>query len=378
MAACCRSAGVVAIALMLLGTTGISAAKKSRKDERGSELTAEQKAELARVSIVRYQDATGTRNFGYMPDSLTEAIDKSLQLRFEYKREDPDKTEGAVTAFKIKNPQLNAQSAADFCKINKTDILIYGDFTFDGLTNEIVVNTYISLGAASKFRHIEERRNPVNATIFKLADLVADDIVRNLTEIAKEQSPEKLGAKLRKDEKLELKKIRTTAWSETNWNFTPGFSILVPLNSSFSGYRTPQPMMSLLAERRLFRGLYFGLQGSVLPARISNIALDFFTAAAFAAYHWQLSARWDIFVQAGAGYYTGRYYNNTTCYSNCTANSTGETFPINNPYFMARSGFNFLIFSWLSLGIFGQGDLFYDKPTPLYFAGGGASIGVHF
>lgn len=369
--------------ILLLAYHAASAAprKKNSANERGNVETNTEKPDLARVSIVRYEDITGTKNFGYMPDSLTEAIDKSLQKRFEYLREEPEKTDAAIVLFRKKNPQLNADSAADFCKKNNTDILIFGDFAFDNLTNEIVVRTSISLGSASKFRALPERRNPVNATIFKLADLVADDIVRNLTEIAKEQAPDKQaksGIQGKKEEKLELKKTTTTAWSETNWNITPGLTVLLPLNSSFAGNRVPQGMLSLAAERRLIGGLYAGMRGSGMSVKVSSISIDLFTASAFLAYHWQLSARWDLFAELGAGYYTGKYFNNATCSSNCTAGGGGESFKINNPYFSARAGANFLIFSWLSLGLFGQGDIFYDKPTPLYFGGGGASVGFHF
>ena len=351
--------------------------KNKAANERGN---VEDKPDLARVSIVRYADVTQTKNFGYMPDSLTEAIDKSLQIRFEYRREEPEKTDAAMALFRKKNPQLNAETAADFCRKNKTDILIYGDFSFDALTNEIVVKTSISLGSTSKFRALPERRNPVNATIFKLADLVADDIVRNLTEIAKEQAPEKQAKSggNNKADKIELKKTTATAWSETNWNITPGLTILLPFNSSFAGNRVPQGMLSVSAERRLWGGFYAGLRGTAMSVKVSSISMDLFTASAFFAYHWQLSARWDLFAQLGAGYYSGRYYNNSTCLTNCTAGSGGESFKIQNPYFNARAGANFLIFSWLSLGLFGEGDIFYDKPTPLYFAGGGASIGFHF
>ncbi|MFO1472793.1 MAG: hypothetical protein U1F27_17375 [Turneriella sp.] len=263
--------------------------KNKAANERGNIASQADKPDLARVSIVRYADVTGTKNFGYMPDSLTEAIDKSLQIRFEYRREEPEKTDAAMALFRKKNPQLNAETAADFCRKHNTDILIYGEFSFDALTNEIVVKTSISLGSTSKFRALPERRNPVNATIFKLADLVADDIVRNLTEIAKEQAPEKQAKSggNNKADKIELKKTTATAWSETNWNITPGLTILLPFNSSFAGNRVPQGMLSVSAERRLWGGFYAGLRGTAMSVKVSSISMDLFTALGLFAYHWQ-------------------------------------------------------------------------------------------
>lgn len=331
---------------------------------------------LARVSIVEYSDNTGTRNFGYMPNSLTEAIDKSLQLRFEYLRESPAKTEIAMKNFRATTRELNAETAAAFCKQNGTDILIFGSFAYDPGSRNLTVKTSISLGAADRFRVLPERHNPVNATIFRLADHVADDIVQALTEIAREQAAAGENQKAVQGEKIELKKIKDTTWKDTNWNIAPGFGVTIPLNSSFSGYRNLSPMPNLLAERRLLNKIYVGVMGSFLEVKASNLGLETVQAAGLLAYHLHLMNRWDIYVMAGAGYYYGKYYNNSSCSGNCTA--TSESFSIQNPYFVARAGVNFLILRWLSAGLFGQADMFYDRATPLNYGGGGMQVGVHF
>lgn len=375
-----RYAFFILLGYAAYSTLPLQAAKKARgqiADERGAVQTNQLSADLARVSIVRYGDMTGTKNFGYMPDSLTEAIDKSLQVRFEYRREEPEKTEAAIHAFRKKNPELTADTAATFCRRNGTDILIFGDFSFDAMTNEIIVRTSISLGSASKFRALPERRNPVNATIFKLADLVADDIVRNLTDIAREQAPTKQ-AKGKKEEKIELRRAQVTAWAETNWHIAPGFSLLMPLNNSFAGNRLLQGLVSLSVERRVRGGWYIGLGANYMPLKVSSISINVAAAAGLLAYHLQLGTRWDLFLAAGAGYYAGTYSNSAVCTTACTSLNSADSFRIYNPYFTARTGANFLIFSFLSFGIFAHGGLLYDKPNPLYFAGGGATVGFHF
>ncbi len=191
------------------------------------------KADLARVAILSYQDLTGVKNFGYMPGSLTEAIDSSLQSRFDYVREEPAKSE--ATAAKYRTPGaagFTPETAAEFCKINKTDILIFGSFTFDAMTNEIVVQTSISLGRKNKFRKLQERRNLVNATIFKLADKVADDIVQALTEIAKERETDKLPDEKKTKEKIELKKEKPESRIWATIGFPYMKSLPFPNNSN--------------------------------------------------------------------------------------------------------------------------------------------------
>lgn len=202
----------------------------------GSQLTAEAKKHLARVAILTFEDNTGTRNYGYLPQSLTEAMDKSLQGKFEYLREDPTKSEAARQSFAVKG-LYDAEQAADFCRAHGFDIVIYGSFTLDRKTREIVVTTYVSLGKKDKFRRLKERKNPTDATIFSLAEKVADDIVTEMTGVARSQSNEKNPQP--ETGKLELKKEEVTSWDNRRW--------LIAFEAGFTG--------SLKTENNLKNGL---------------------------------------------------------------------------------------------------------------------------
>ena len=43
---------------------------------------------LATVALPTYIDATGSKNYGYLAPSLTDAIDASMQQKFDYARAD--------------------------------------------------------------------------------------------------------------------------------------------------------------------------------------------------------------------------------------------------------------------------------------------------
>lgn len=333
--------------------------------------------ELAHVSIVRYEDKTLGKNFGYMPDSLTEAIDKSLRQRFEYIREDPQRTAVTIAEFRKKHGRLDADGAIDFCRLNKSDILIFGSFEFDAQKNEIIVHTSISMGVQVNFRDLAVRRNAVDASIFGLADLVADDIVKTLIEIAKEQVSQKATVSQNK-EKMQLYRSEVVTWVEPNWNLFFGAAGAVPINSFFTNYRTPQPAFSLLIERRLYRRFFAGLTAGATRVRAAQASIDLYQAAAVLGYHYYLSNRWDLFVLGGAGYYAGQYKNNSSCTALCPGLGASESLVIYNPYFSARLGINFLALSWLSISAFAQIDAFFDRPSPLYFPGAGLAVGSHF
>ena len=83
----------------------------------------------------------------------------------------------------------------------------------------------------------------------------------------------------------------------------------------------------------------------------------------------------------GGGYYFGKlsvYSNcsssNTSCYS---AGGTSTNEQVKNPFFMARSGIHFLIFSFLSLGVEAEWRMLYDS-KPVQTVGGALSLSVVF
>lgn len=155
---------------------------------------------LAKVAILTYEDETATKNFGYMPNSLTEAIDKSLQKKFEYEREDPKKSEAARKLIKPERSLHRQRSRSLLHEERCTDSGVR-QFTYYVANRQIVVETVISLGSEEKFRKLKERTNPTDATIFALADKVADDIVAEMTAIAKEQQEKEGKAKEQKQVK---------------------------------------------------------------------------------------------------------------------------------------------------------------------------------
>lgn len=370
------SARILVFGLLYSGATGIYAIRKAQRRDGTPESIKEDKSNLARVAIVRYEDKTGSKNFEYMPDSLTDAIDKSLQRRFEYQRENPQKTAAAISAFKRKHPEIDADDAVDFCRMHKTDILILGRFEFDAARNEIVVKTSISMGVQVFFRKLKDRHNPVDATVFGLADLVADDIVQMLVEIARDQVQKKNAGN--KEEKLQLYRSQVVTWVEPNWNVFAGGVASLPLNPSFVNYRTIQPQLSLLLERRVYRKVFLGISVDAARTRAAGLGMDLFAGAALIGYHWHIANRWDLFVLMGGGYYWGKYTNTVACSAMCSNTAGSESLSIYNPYATSRLGVNFLMLHWLSLSLFVQGGMFFDKPTPLYFAGGGLAVGLHF
>lgn len=263
---------------------------------------------LARLGILMYEDETGTKNFGYMPASLTEAIDKSLQRKFEYIREEPADSEGNRRAIKAIG-MFDPKDAAIYCSKNNVQILIFGKFNFDAASKQLVVSTYISLGT-DKFRTLKERRNAADATIFSLADRVADDIVAEMTLIAKEQRAAGKGSDSPAGGKTELAKIVEINWAFKNYHVYGGLGAASPVGDIKDTMQSGL-LLSVSGKYLFWKGLYGSLNAHIFTSKFKNttggeksfsafpITAAFGYAIVFGSERW----RWDIDVGAGFASY---------------------------------------------------------------------------
>ncbi|HRP68633.1 MAG TPA: hypothetical protein PLY93_03810 [Turneriella sp.] len=304
---------------------------------------------LARVAILTYEDETHTNNFQYMPGSLTEAIDKSLQTKFEYRREEPTKSQAARQKLKP-HGLLNAQEAVLYCKNNDVQILVFGRFQYDARRREIIVDTYISLGSVESFRHLKVRRNPTNATIFTLAERVADDIVAEMTLIAKEQG-ERTSKPQTENEKITLEKETPVTWTPKLYFVTVGMGGVQPLAALKDVYPAtliPSVSFNRLVWRNFYTGIFSGLfqfkgqetQNVNFRSSLTTLATTFNVG-----YAWFFGKdRWRVNTEFGAGYYGSKFLVESE-----SANIYSRMF--SNPVLRASTSLHFLIFSALSIGV---------------------------
>lgn len=319
---------------------------------------------LARVAILTYEDDTGTKNFGYMPNSLTEAIDKSLQQKFEYVREDPAKSDAARR--KIKSTGiLNATEAAQYCARNDVQILVLGQFKYDAAKKQIVVDTYISLGSKENYRALPERRNPTDASIFGLADKVADDIVAEMTKIAKEQ---KLNAgkatAAQKGEKLELEKQIPVVWAFKDFTANLSVGVVSPIDDLKEPYSSAGSI-AVSAKRLVWRGMYAGafMQFFKLNSRETQSASFSSSLTAIPltlnlGYSWFFwSDRWRFDVELGGGYYGGKFAVNSG------GNSSGDIYSktFSNPAARSAVALHWLFLQNVSFGLEFGSVVLFDK-----------------
>lgn len=368
--------------LLLSLATPLFAAKKGGKAAKAAPETAS--AEAARVAILLYEDKTGTKNFEYMPGSLKEAITNSMHEKFEFNEVDAAKV--APTAEQIRKTNkgvIGAKEAAEICRKADIDILIFGSFTFNERTNSIEIATNISLGSTDKFRTLQPVQNKVDSTIFGAADKVATDIVAEITKIAKEQQEARgKAAEADKNKKTQLEKTeKRKTWSDINWNITlSGGTHFALVNRSDSQVKD-SPTAALLAMYRLkgkwHVGGYAGFSDYRSYTKNNPYATEihFLGSTLNVGYYFDLSPRWRATTLVGAGYYFGSYSVSAQCGGNpqCFAPNVIPKTPIRNPFFLARAGMHFLVFSFLSAGIEAEYRMLADN-KPLHSVGGALAL----
>ncbi|MBV6494321.1 MAG: hypothetical protein LDLANPLL_02352 [Turneriella sp.] len=346
-----------------------------------------EKAETARVAILHYDDKTGTKNFGYMPGSLQEAITKSLHKKFEFIEIDAAKVEPIATEVRKKNKgQLTPKEAAEICRRADIDILIYGNFTLNKVNNEIIISTEISLGSADKFRTPVPVENRVDATIFGAADKVAGDIVTEITEVAKEQRKSRGEEEKKQKGKTQLAKTdKSKIWQETNWMVVASIGPNFPLINSTNAEPKVDGGVSLYATRRVWNswhaGLFTGFSGLHTIAKDSPTETAFTTLASamLFGYFFDFSSHWRMTTLVGAGYYVGKFTTFTDCKSNCSPLAPSETsFTAKNPFAISRVGIHYLLFSFLAIGLEADYRLYFDKPEPVQVIHGMLSVSAAF
>lgn len=349
---------------------------------------ADAKSEAARVAIIRYIDKTNTQNFEYMPGSLQEAITESMKKKFEFIEVDPTKVEPIVSQVLAKNNGvMGPKEAAEVCRLADIDILIYGNFTFKEADNQIVIHTEISLGSTDKFRKIEPTENPVDATIFRAADKVAGDIVAEIAKVAQEQQIAK-GEEAEKDKKgkTQLDKIeKSKTWADIHWTIGPSLGIYKPLVRTENLQSPVNPNLDLQVSYRLSGAWHVGLVGKYaeLLTRSRNNPfvsnMNFGAAAATGGYYFDLSPRWRWTNDLGFGYYYGILsVFNEHCNDNLCGISPNEgRFVLWNPFFMARTGIQFLLFSFVSVGFQGEYIMLYDG-NPVHGVGASFALSIVF
>ena len=228
---------------------------------------------LAKVALLDFADLTGSQNYAYLSGSLTSAINNSMQTKFEYTPADSAAIGAGVQSIQNKTGQFTDSDISELCKITQTDILIFGHYTFDPTTNQIVIQTKINFALINRTITLDPLLNPVDASLFQATDLMASKIVEKIAEMAKKTMSGTGNTVGQQGTDVEAQKVILSKQREISWTrvdnelvITGGFSKGADgkFASLDSGYSTSVEFFRNSDFRKSYAGLsasYFDQHG---------------------------------------------------------------------------------------------------------------------
>ncbi|MBL8035167.1 MAG: hypothetical protein JNJ69_15800 [Leptospiraceae bacterium] len=176
------------VCVPLLSVTGVFAAEP-KKDKA---------AELARVAIMTFINASDSAHHEWVEKSLPDAINDSMQARFEFVRQDENKVRAVADKLKHVGGEYSQVDADKIAKESQSDILIYGSFKLSESKEDLLLKAVIYNAQGKRVIGVVEDTSPADAKIFKSIDRMAAGIVEKIYSFA-------LAAEREQGKKVDLK-----------------------------------------------------------------------------------------------------------------------------------------------------------------------------
>jgi hypothetical protein len=351
----------------------------------------EKKNKPARVSILSFEDRTESNYYGYMSESLSDAIDFSMKKKFSYIREnaeeikktffkkrhtlfDSDITAGNTkiinkavktkekTDKQLQHDEVQLALARKVANTQNSDFVIYGYYSFNNETNKLVFTPLIYEVSTDTLIEFDEAQNVIDNTVFKATGNVADILVTNIHNML--EDTEKILAKKEKEEetlaKSDVKQnILSFNWASKKFSltFSPGFLMNV---SPLKGCGACELPVSMVSRIWVIPNLYIGL--GLNAGGINSTGIPFVNGM-------PLWLAFDGLASLGYGLPVGKWLFSADVGGGYFVILDKTRGALLNPAFGARFNSEFLVSPVFSLGFSIMGHMYYDIPKPLIFGG---------
>jgi hypothetical protein len=141
---------------------------------------------LAIVALPDYVDATGSKNYAYLGPSLTEAINNSMQERFDFQRADKAAVDREVKKLWRPGKVPLDSDVKQIAILTRSDYVIVGSYTLNPRKTQVTFATRVFV-APDRFIPVPDVTNAVDATLFDATNKVAAEIVRVIEADARAQ-----------------------------------------------------------------------------------------------------------------------------------------------------------------------------------------------
>ncbi len=140
--------------------------------------------DIATVAILDFFNRSGQKKFAWLTTSLSAAVSESMLRVFEYRRADLQKEKEATAKF---GANIQTQTFLELQKMTGADFLIFGDYTFDPKTKELLIEAKVYDLFSQKEIGTATERTPIDNRIFNAVDNIANKIVQDIYKMATTQ-----------------------------------------------------------------------------------------------------------------------------------------------------------------------------------------------
>lgn len=175
---------------------------------RGAPEAPASKGALAVVAIPAYVDTTGSQNYGYLSGSLTDAVNSSMQQKFDYARASQSAVDGETKKAWKPNKMPSDMEIRQIATATGSDYVVVGSYTLSADKKQIVFNTRIFI-APDKFINAPAFTNNADATLFDATNKVATEIVKSIEDEARARATAANQTQVKEGEKIALSKVQS-------------------------------------------------------------------------------------------------------------------------------------------------------------------------
>jgi TolB-like protein len=128
------------------------------------------------IAFIPFEDKTGTENYMYLAESISEAVNGKMSKKFKFRTADPEKVKELFpdSDFTKRSDLAYVKSSAE--ELN-AEIIVFGDYVFNVFSKKIEMTAQIYIPFIKSNKQLKRISNPVDNTLFSAADKVADQVI---------------------------------------------------------------------------------------------------------------------------------------------------------------------------------------------------------
>lgn len=197
--------------------------------------------QLARVGFLQFINTKGNPDIAYLGGSISDALAKSMQAKFQYKpvespqleagfqkvvetrKNNPPKTntnnKDASGATSLETMPLQTSELAEIAKKTGADILIFGQYESVNNNSGVFIATKIYFTVTNAISDFEPEQHPLDSSLFGAIDFMAKSVTEKIVDVfsaktsvaeAKTTDENTTPVKIKKEEKIALTVARVS------------------------------------------------------------------------------------------------------------------------------------------------------------------------